>query len=423
MQFRVIGSDPLELRRIAYRVRDILRANPDGIDPNLDWNERMPSLRLEVDQDRARAVGLTPADIAAALQTLLNGFTVTTMLQGTERIDVVARAILPERRGLASLADLTIAVRDGVAIPLGQVARIVNRAEDAILWRRNRETVITVRADVLDGVQAPDVSNAVWPALAALRAELTPGYRIEMGGAIEESAKANRSIYALLPLMLLVTAGLLMVQLQSFSLLFLAYSNAIVLNTGTTGTLTIGNTGTAISTIFSGGVTGTNNLVINEGGTTGTITFSTVAINNTGTITNTGSGSGTTTISAGVGSNVTSITENSTTSALTISGSLTVNSGGTTLTNSNASGSSLLTVSGGVTGTGALVLNNNSGIANGITLSTSSVNNTGTITNSGSGSGVSLISAGVGSNVTGVTQNSATSALLLSGTNTYTGGG
>jgi multidrug efflux pump len=181
---------------------------------------------LEVDQDRARAVGLTPADIAAALQTLLNGFIVTTMLEGTERIDLVARAIPQERQDLAGLADLTIAVRDGVAIPLGQVARIVDRAEDAILWRRNREPVITVRSDVPDGVQAPDVSNAIWPALATLRAALPPGYRIEMGGAIEEAIKANTSIYVLLPLMLLVTAGLLMVQLQSFSRLFLVLMTA-----------------------------------------------------------------------------------------------------------------------------------------------------------------------------------------------------
>jgi multidrug efflux pump subunit AcrB len=106
------------------------------------------------------------------------------------------------------------------------VARIVNRAEDAILWRRNRETVITVRADVRDGVQAPDVSDAIWSTLAALRAELAPGYRIELGGAIEESAKANTSIFVLLPLMLLVTIGLLVVQLQSLSRLALVLMTA-----------------------------------------------------------------------------------------------------------------------------------------------------------------------------------------------------
>ncbi|OYV83364.1 MAG: hypothetical protein B7X04_04495, partial [Parcubacteria group bacterium 21-54-25] len=119
---------------------------------------------------------------------------------------------------------------------------------------------------------------------------------------------------------------------------------------------------------------------------------------------------------------MTSVTENSGTSALTISGPITVNAAGTTLTNANASGSSLLTVSGGTTGAGNLILDNNSAIADGITISGASVNNTGTVTNSGTGTGSTLISAVIGANVTGVTQNSATSALTLSGTNTYTGG-
>jgi autotransporter-associated beta strand protein len=203
----------------------------------------------------------------------------------------------------------------------------------------------------------------------------------------------------------------------------LTFANPIVLATnGSVGTLTIGNTGSGISTTFSGGVSGTNNFTINENATTGTITFSISPINNAGTVTNIGAGSGTTTISGGVGSNVTTITENSTTSALTIGTlPLAVNSGGTTLTNSNAGGAALFTVSGGVIGTGNLILNNNSAIANGITLSTTSVNNAGTITNSGTSTGNTLISAVIGANVTGVTQNSGTSGLTLSGANLYSG--
>ena len=161
VQFRVIGPDRQELRRIAYQVRDIMQGNPDLIDPNLDWNERMPSLRLRVDQDRARALGLTPADIAATLQTLLSGYTATTMLDGTERIGVVVRAARAERLHPGRLPDLTIAVRNGVAVPLDQVAHIVTNAEEPILWRRNREPAITVRADVRDGVQAPDATAAI----------------------------------------------------------------------------------------------------------------------------------------------------------------------------------------------------------------------------------------------------------------------
>lgn len=177
---------------------------------------------------------------------------------------------------------------------------------------------------------------------------------------------------------------------------------------GMTGALTI-----------SGGITGTGNLTL-DANTAAAITISTVSANNVGSITNAGTGGGTTTISGGIGSNVTGITENSTTSALTISTTaITVNSGGTTLTNS--SGTKLLTVSGGTTGTGNLILNNNSSTDAGITLSTTSVNNTGTVTNSGTGSGSTIISAVIGSNVTGVTENSANSTLLLSAQNTYSG--
>ena len=190
----------------------------------------------------------------------------------------------------------------------------------------------------------------------------------------------------------------------------LTFSNPIVLSSGTSGTLTIGNTGTAISTTFSGGVTGTNNLVISAGATTGTITFTTGSINNIGTITNSGSGSGTTTISAAVGSNVTGITQASSTSALTISGAITPNASGTTFTNS---GTAALTLSGGISGTGNVTFNNNS--SGTTTVSTTSINNTGTITNSGSGTGTTTISATVGSNVTGITQSSSTSALAISG--------
>jgi multidrug efflux pump subunit AcrB len=226
VQFRVIGPDPLEVRKIAYAARDIVRENPDVIDPNLDWNERMPEVRLEVDQDRARVLGLTPADIAQSLQTLLSGVAATTVRDGTEPVDVVVRAVQPERLDLGHVGDLTIATKDGVAVPVSQVAHVRLASEEPIMWRRNRDMAITVRADVRDGVQAPDVTNAIWPHLAALRASLPPDYRIEIGGAIEESGKANVSIFALFPLMLVVTLGVLMLQLQNFSRLFLVVLTA-----------------------------------------------------------------------------------------------------------------------------------------------------------------------------------------------------
>ncbi len=199
----------------------------------------------------------------------------------------------------------------------------------------------------------------------------------------------------------------------------LNYANPIVLATGTIGTLTVGNTGTAISPLFSGGVTGTNNLTINENATTGTIEFRTAPINNIGTVTNIGAGSGTTGIAGGIGSNVTAITENSTTSGLTIYTTaatvVTVNSGGTTLTNNNASGTKQLSINTAINGTGNLILNNNGVVNSGISTQFSAINNTGTITNSGTGTGSVTVAGGIGANVNAITQNSTTSALTVSG--------
>ncbi len=120
-----------------------------------------PSVRLEVDQDRARALGLDPQSIAQTLQTLLSGFTITTVRDRTERVDVVARAIAAERLDLGAIGDLTVLSRGGVAVPLSQVARLVYEHEEPILWRRNRDMAITVRGDVVDGVQAPTVTQAI----------------------------------------------------------------------------------------------------------------------------------------------------------------------------------------------------------------------------------------------------------------------
>ncbi|WP_159585680.1 efflux RND transporter permease subunit [Chelativorans xinjiangense] len=226
VQFRVIGPDPLEVRRIAYRVRDIVAENPRALDPNLDWNEQAKSIRLEIDQDRARALGLTPQDIGRTLQTLLSGFTVTSVRDGIEVVDVVARAVEEERLDVAHLGDLTIATRGGAPVPLSQVARVVYGHEEPILWRQNRDMLITVRADVPAGVQPPDVSAEIWPALQPLIEELPVGYRIEMGGSIEESAKANAALFEVFPFMALAMLTILMIQLQSFSRLVLVFATA-----------------------------------------------------------------------------------------------------------------------------------------------------------------------------------------------------
>src|SRR5213075_311749 len=147
----------------------------------------------------------------------------TTVRDGIEKVAVVARAIPSERLDLGSVGDLTITSRNGVAVPLQQIARIEYSHEDPIMWRRNRDMAIIVRSDVADDVQAPDVTSQITPKLQPIIDHLEPAYRIEPGGAFEESAKGNASIFILFPLMVMVMLTLLMIQLQSFSRLALVF--------------------------------------------------------------------------------------------------------------------------------------------------------------------------------------------------------
>ncbi|OYU60311.1 MAG: multidrug transporter AcrB [Bradyrhizobium sp. PARBB1] len=226
VQFRVIGPDANKVRDIAYQVREVMRQNKNVKDVQLDWNEQSPYLKLAVDQDRARARGLTPQDVSQALAMLISGAPVTTIRDGIEKVGVVARAVPSERLDLGRVGDLTITSRNGVAVPLQQIAKIEYAHEEPILWRRNRDMAITVRSDVVDGVQAPDVTNQIAPKLRDIQAHLEPAYRIEPGGAFEESAKGNASIFILFPVMVMVMLTLLMIQLQSFSRLTLVFLTA-----------------------------------------------------------------------------------------------------------------------------------------------------------------------------------------------------
>src|SRR5258707_9810610 len=223
VQFRVIGPDANPVRDIASKGRDVMRENPNIKEAQLDWNEQSPYLKLVVDQDRARALGLTPQDVSQALAMLISGAPVTTIRDGIEKVGVVARAVPSERLDLGRVGDLTITSRNGVAVPLTQIAKIEYSHEEPIIWRRNRDMAITVRGDVVDGVQAPDVTNQISPKLQEIRDHLEPAYRIEPGGAFEESAKGNASIFVLFPLMVMVMLTLLMIQLQSFSRLILGF--------------------------------------------------------------------------------------------------------------------------------------------------------------------------------------------------------
>ncbi|MFC3676449.1 efflux RND transporter permease subunit [Ferrovibrio xuzhouensis] len=227
VQFRVYGDDPMVVRDIAFQVADVMRTNPNARDVNLDWNELSKSVRLDVDQAKARLLGISSQDLATTLNSIVSGITVTQYREGRELIDVVARAVPEERLSLNGIKDLNVAGADSTKpVPLSQVAEVHYGQEEGIIWRRDRQPVIIARADIVDGIQAPVVSMQIEPKLDALRAKLPPGYRIVMGGAIEESAKANKSIGAVVPVMIAIMVTLLMIQLQSVQRMILVLLTA-----------------------------------------------------------------------------------------------------------------------------------------------------------------------------------------------------
>ncbi len=225
LQFRVNGADPDTVRAIAAEVRDTMRRHPNVRDVNLQWRERTKALRFRIDQDRARALGVNSQDVAMTLQAMLSGQTVTQVRDGNELIDVVARARADERLDAEQLGALMLHTAAGRAVPLSQVAEIEPVLEEGGLWMRNRLPSLSVRADVV-GAQAPDVSAQIRAALRDVEAKLPVGYKIEEGGVAEESGKANAAIAVVVPLMLLLWAVFLMLQLQSFSRMFMVLLTA-----------------------------------------------------------------------------------------------------------------------------------------------------------------------------------------------------
>jgi len=223
VQFRVIGPDAAQVREIAYKVRDAVRQSPLVRDTQLDWNEQVRSMQVHVDQDKARLLGLSTADIQGLVQTTLDGAPVTQIRRGEELVDVVVRATPEERKRIGQLGDLQVFTRSGVTVPLSQVARVEPAFEEPVLWRRNRDMALTVRSDVVDGVQGPDATAQIRPSLQPIIDSLPAGYRIEEGGAIEESDKANTALFAVFPAMFAVMLTLLMIQLQSFSRVLMVF--------------------------------------------------------------------------------------------------------------------------------------------------------------------------------------------------------
>ncbi|MDH4190642.1 MAG: efflux RND transporter permease subunit [Betaproteobacteria bacterium] len=217
VQFRVTGDDPQRLKAVAERVAERVRAHPHTREVNLDWGERVLAMKIAVDQEQARALGASSAAVSRAVAGAVNGTAIGQYRENDRLIDVVLRAPQAERRALAALGELPVPTANGQSVPLAQLARVSETFEEPILWRRSRELTLMVRADVADGAQGPDVTMAIAPALAELRGTLPPGMRIEAAGAYEESAAAQASIMAGMPLMAAVVLGLLMLQLKSFS--------------------------------------------------------------------------------------------------------------------------------------------------------------------------------------------------------------
>ena len=224
--FRVMGPDDNELRRIADKTRAIMAENPNLRDVHLDWGERTPSQRLVLDQDRLRLLGLTPQETGLQLQAILNGVATTQMREGIRSVDVMVRAPGSERHSLENIENIALTTRDGRSIPLSQIAHFESRMEDALLKRYNRESYIAVQGDVVDGLQPPDVTAQILPTLANLKATLPPGYRIEMGGSVEESRKANSALGLLFPPMALLMLIFIMLQVRSFATMFMVFATA-----------------------------------------------------------------------------------------------------------------------------------------------------------------------------------------------------
>ncbi len=222
--FRVTGTDLNEIRRIANEVRLAMEKNPHLRDVHLDWGEKTPVLHLAFDEERLHLLGLTPQSAALQLQAILQGATVSQVRSDNRTVDVQVRSPKLERDGLDALGDVVVRNAQGRSIPLRQIARIETRMEDAVLKRYNRELYIAVQGDVVDGVQPPDVTAEVLPQLAAIKAGLPDGYRIDTGGSVEESAKANQALVLLFPVMILATLALIMFQVRSFSAMFMAFA-------------------------------------------------------------------------------------------------------------------------------------------------------------------------------------------------------
>lgn len=217
VQFRIVGDDIAELRSWAEEAKALMRAHPSMQGVNDNWNESVKAIRLEVDQAKARALGVTTQSIAQASRVLTSGVTIGQYRENDRLVDIVLRSPQSERITLGALDNAYVPTASGRMVPVLQVAKPKLSWEPGVIWREGRRYAITVQGDITEGVQGPTVSDVLWPQMQALQAKMPAGYRVELAGTAEESSKGQGSIFANVPIMLFLTFTLLMLQLQSFS--------------------------------------------------------------------------------------------------------------------------------------------------------------------------------------------------------------
>ncbi|MFJ5451836.1 efflux RND transporter permease subunit [Pectobacterium jejuense] len=224
--YRVMGPDPAALREIADKVKAVMQASPMMRTVNTDWGPRVPTLHFTLDQDRLQSVGLTSSAVAQQLQFLLSGVPITSAREDIRSVQVVGRAAGDIRRDPAKIEGFTLVGAAGQRIPLSQIGEVEVRMEDPVLRRRDRTPTITVRGDIAETLQPPDVSAAIVKSLQPIIDTLPAGYRIEQAGSIEESAKATKAMAPLFPIMIAITLLIIILQVRSMSAMVMVFLTA-----------------------------------------------------------------------------------------------------------------------------------------------------------------------------------------------------
>ena len=225
------------MRAIAFKVAEEIGSTPGAENVNYNWMEPARTIRIRVDQDQARLLGLSSQQLALSLNAVVSGVTATQVRSGIYLVDVLVRASAEQRMSLSTIRTLQVPLPNGRTVPLSQIASVEYGQEYPIVWRRDRRPTVTVQADIVPGTQAATVVQALAPKIAALNASLPSGYHIGIGGTVEESNKAQTSVIAALPLMLILILTVLMIQLQSFNSVFLVLSVAPLGLIGVVGAL------------------------------------------------------------------------------------------------------------------------------------------------------------------------------------------